>query len=212
MTDFSTDTIDSAGQGRLRTIIERVERLEEDKAAIMADIKEVYDEAKGEGFDVKILRKVVAIRKKDRAIRSYEATISSLRAEIEKLKAEADPDALVIAHMHGAQMATEKHREEIAKLKAERDEALKTRDSQRKKRWGESGLKLSRETPHTSQLEQAERVIKPFARQAKSYEPDEGDGNHLAWDLGNVVTIGELRAASQWIKDRQATLSKGITE
>jgi uncharacterized protein (UPF0335 family) len=57
--------MDSAGVARdqLRTIVERIERLEEDKKAIMDDIKEVYAEAKGNGFDVKTLRKVVSLRK-----------------------------------------------------------------------------------------------------------------------------------------------------
>ncbi|MEM8772694.1 MAG: DUF2312 domain-containing protein [Pseudomonadota bacterium] len=54
---------------RLRSFIERVERLEEEKAAIMNDVKEIYAEAKGEGYDVKILRQVVRIRKMDRAER-----------------------------------------------------------------------------------------------------------------------------------------------
>ncbi|MDI7774284.1 DUF2312 domain-containing protein [Asticcacaulis sp. EMRT-3] len=72
------DVISGAAQTRLRTIIERVERLEEDKAGIMADIKEIYDEAKGEGFDVKILRKVVALRKKDKLKREEEETILDL--------------------------------------------------------------------------------------------------------------------------------------
>ncbi|MEY4257070.1 MAG: hypothetical protein RLZZ141_2297 [Pseudomonadota bacterium] len=52
----SVDVLNGAAQTRLRTIIERVERLEEDKAAVMNDMKEVFAEAKGEGFDVKILR------------------------------------------------------------------------------------------------------------------------------------------------------------
>jgi len=76
---FSADeVIDPAAQTRLRTIIERIERLEEDKAGIMTDIKEVYDEAKGEGFDVKILRKIVSLRKKDRVKREEEQTILDL--------------------------------------------------------------------------------------------------------------------------------------
>jgi uncharacterized protein (UPF0335 family) len=50
---------------RLRSFIERVERLEEEKAALSEDIKEVYAEAKGQGFDAKVMRRVVAIRKKD---------------------------------------------------------------------------------------------------------------------------------------------------
>lgn len=52
--------------GHLRAFIERVEKLEEEKKAIADDIKEVYGEAKGTGFDVKIMRKIVAIRKLDR--------------------------------------------------------------------------------------------------------------------------------------------------
>jgi uncharacterized protein (UPF0335 family) len=52
-------------QGQLRTIVERIERLEEEKKTIAGDIKEVYAEAKGNGFDIKILRKVISLRKKD---------------------------------------------------------------------------------------------------------------------------------------------------
>ena len=52
-------------QGQLRTIVERIERLEEEKKTIADDIKEVYAEAKGNGFDVKVLRKVISLRKKD---------------------------------------------------------------------------------------------------------------------------------------------------
>lgn len=48
---------------RLRSFIERIERLEEEKAALLADIKEVYAEAKGTGFDPKTMRKVVSLRK-----------------------------------------------------------------------------------------------------------------------------------------------------
>ena len=52
--------------GHLRAFIERIERLEEEKKALSDDIKDVYAEAKGNGFDVKIMRKIVAIRKQDR--------------------------------------------------------------------------------------------------------------------------------------------------
>ncbi len=48
---------------RLRSFIERVERLEEEKAALSADIKEVFSEAKGEGFDIKIMRQIIRLRK-----------------------------------------------------------------------------------------------------------------------------------------------------
>lgn len=63
----SADVMTAATQGRLKSFIERIERLEEDKAAIMADLKEVFAEAKGEGFDTKIMRKVVRLRKQDKA-------------------------------------------------------------------------------------------------------------------------------------------------
>ena len=53
----------SFAEGQLKAFVDRIERLEEEKKAISADIKEVYSEAKGNGFDVKILRKVVALRK-----------------------------------------------------------------------------------------------------------------------------------------------------
>jgi len=56
---------DSVAQDQLRAFIERIERMEEEKAAIASDIKEIYAEAKGNGFDTKILRKIVAIRKQD---------------------------------------------------------------------------------------------------------------------------------------------------
>jgi uncharacterized protein (UPF0335 family) len=66
--DSNTETPKEVGGvagDRLRSFIERVERLEEEKAAIADDIKEVYAEAKGVGFDVKTLRKVVTLRKVD---------------------------------------------------------------------------------------------------------------------------------------------------
>lgn len=56
---------DSVAQDQLKAFISRIERMEEEKAAIAADIKEIYAEAKGNGFDTKILRKIVTIRKQD---------------------------------------------------------------------------------------------------------------------------------------------------
>jgi uncharacterized protein (UPF0335 family) len=52
---------------QLRQIVARIERLEEEKKAIADDIKEVYAEAKGHGFDTKILRQVIRLRKVDKA-------------------------------------------------------------------------------------------------------------------------------------------------
>ena len=74
----SIDTLSATAQGQLKAIVERIERLEEDKAAVMADLKEVYAEAKGNGYDVKILRKVVRIRKQDRAKRMEEEAVLDL--------------------------------------------------------------------------------------------------------------------------------------
>ena len=51
---------------RLRSFIERIERLEEEKRTLSADIKEVYAEAKGTGFDAKIMRQLIRIRKMDK--------------------------------------------------------------------------------------------------------------------------------------------------
>ena len=50
---------------RLKSFIERIERLEEEKAGLAADIKEVFAEAKGTGFDIKIIRQILKIRKMD---------------------------------------------------------------------------------------------------------------------------------------------------
>ena len=74
----SIEVLNSTAQTRLKTIVERIERLEEDKAAVANDIKEVFAEAKGEGFDVKILRKVVRLRKQDKAKRLEEEAILDL--------------------------------------------------------------------------------------------------------------------------------------
>lgn len=52
-------------KGQLRSFVERIERLEEEKQALMADIREVYAEAKGNGYDPKIMRQVIRIRKMD---------------------------------------------------------------------------------------------------------------------------------------------------
>jgi uncharacterized protein (UPF0335 family) len=63
---------------QLRSLIERIERLEEEKAALAADIREVYSEAKGQGFDSKIMRRVVAMRKLDTAERQEQDAVLDL--------------------------------------------------------------------------------------------------------------------------------------
>ena len=69
---------------QLRAIVERIERLEEEKKALQEDIKDVYAEAKGNGFDVKILRKIISLRKRDRAELDEEETILELYLRADK--------------------------------------------------------------------------------------------------------------------------------
>jgi len=81
VTDLSS--IAGAGSGgvaaeRLRSFIERVERLEEEKQGLQNDIKDVYAEAKGEGYDTKVLRQIVRIRKMDRAERQEQEALLDL--------------------------------------------------------------------------------------------------------------------------------------
>ena len=76
--DANPDVLTATAQGRLKSFIERIERLEEDKAAISNDLKEVYAEAKGEGFDTKILRKVIRLRRQDKAQRQEEEALIEL--------------------------------------------------------------------------------------------------------------------------------------
>lgn len=63
---------------RLKAFIERIERLEEEKKALADDIKEVYGEAKGVGFDVKTIRKIISLRKLDSEKRSEEEGLLDL--------------------------------------------------------------------------------------------------------------------------------------
>lgn len=68
----------SVAGDQLRTIVERIERLEEEKKAIADDIKEIYGEAKANGFDTKTLRKVVSLRKVEAHERQEQEAILDL--------------------------------------------------------------------------------------------------------------------------------------
>ncbi len=63
---------------RLRSFIERIERLEDEKAALAGDIREVYAEAKATGFDVRTIRQVVRLRKMDRDARNEQEHLLDL--------------------------------------------------------------------------------------------------------------------------------------
>ncbi|MBN9232499.1 MULTISPECIES: DUF2312 domain-containing protein [Phyllobacteriaceae] len=78
MADEITETSQTVAAGQLRALIERIERLEEEKKTIADDIKDVYAEAKGTGFDTKAIRALVRLRKQDQAERQEEETILDL--------------------------------------------------------------------------------------------------------------------------------------
>jgi uncharacterized protein (UPF0335 family) len=69
------DTPGSNSKAQLKSIIERIERLEEEKAQIGSDVKDIYAEAKGNGFDVKALRSIIRLRKQDPDDRNQQETI-----------------------------------------------------------------------------------------------------------------------------------------
>jgi uncharacterized protein (UPF0335 family) len=75
---MATVSPDSVAQDQIKAFIERIERLEEEKSAIAGDIKEVYAEAKGNGFDTKVLRKIISIRKQDAAERLEQEALLEL--------------------------------------------------------------------------------------------------------------------------------------
>jgi len=72
---MSTEQV--AGE-QIRAFVERIERLEEEKKTIGDDIKDVYSEAKGNGYDTKVLRRVVALRKQDQNERQEQEAILDL--------------------------------------------------------------------------------------------------------------------------------------
>lgn len=78
MAEDITETSQTVAAGQLRAIIERIERLEEEKKTIADDIKDVYAEAKGTGFDTKAIRTIIRLRKQDSAERQEEESILDL--------------------------------------------------------------------------------------------------------------------------------------
>ena len=73
-----TVSSESVAQDQIKAFVERIERMEEEKKAIADDIKEIYAEAKGNGFDTKVLRQVVRIRKLDRSERMEQEALLDL--------------------------------------------------------------------------------------------------------------------------------------
>jgi uncharacterized protein (UPF0335 family) len=73
--DDALDDVQGIASAQLRSIVERIERLEEEKKAIADDIKEVYGEAKGNGYDTKVLRKIISLRKQDASEREEQEAL-----------------------------------------------------------------------------------------------------------------------------------------
>ncbi|PRD44073.1 DUF2312 domain-containing protein [Phyllobacterium phragmitis] len=76
--DITSDTAQTVAVGQLRAFIERIERLEEEKKTISEDIKEVYAEMKGTGFDTKAVRTIIRLRKKEDQERQEEEAMIQL--------------------------------------------------------------------------------------------------------------------------------------
>lgn len=72
---MSKETPNSVPHDQLRAFVERIERAEKERDDLTADIREIYAEAKGNGFDTKVLRQVVRIRKQDRSERLEQEAI-----------------------------------------------------------------------------------------------------------------------------------------
>lgn len=78
MSDEITSASGTVAAEQLRAFIERIERLEEEKQSISDDVKEVFAEAKGTGFDTKAMRTIIRLRKKDKAERDEEEAMLEL--------------------------------------------------------------------------------------------------------------------------------------
>lgn len=72
------DNAEAVAKDQLRAFVERIERMEEEKSAIATDIREIYAEAKGNGFDTKALRQVVKLRKMDENERREQEAVLEL--------------------------------------------------------------------------------------------------------------------------------------
>jgi uncharacterized protein (UPF0335 family) len=75
---MDTTSLGNSGAKQLKAIVERIERLLEEMKALQDDVKDVYAEAKGNGFDTKIIRKIVSLRKKNAAERQEEEALLDL--------------------------------------------------------------------------------------------------------------------------------------
>jgi len=89
----SKDDVEGIAANQLRQFVDRIERLEEEKKALQEDIKEVYAEAKGRGFDVRILRKVIGLRKKEQEELDEEEALVDLYMRALGMRPDIEPMA-----------------------------------------------------------------------------------------------------------------------
>jgi len=94
---------DAVAPDLLKSFVERIERLEEEKASIASDVKEVYAEVKSQGFDTKIVRKLIALRRKDAAERLEEQEILELYMGALGMLADTPLGRAAIERQFGAQ-------------------------------------------------------------------------------------------------------------
>ncbi|HYH17604.1 MAG TPA: DUF2312 domain-containing protein [Azospirillum sp.] len=78
MADTTVNDVQGIAGAQLRSIIERVERLEEEKKGLADDIRDIMAEAKGQGFDVKIIRQIIKLRKMDQSDRQEQESLLDL--------------------------------------------------------------------------------------------------------------------------------------
>lgn len=77
MTTTETN-VGGVAAAQLRSVVERIERLEEEKAGLLADIRDIYAEAKANGFDTKVVRQIIVKRRKDKEARHEEEQLLEL--------------------------------------------------------------------------------------------------------------------------------------
>lgn len=98
---------------QIKAIVERIEKLEEEKAAISGDIKEVFLEAKSNGFDVKILKKVLALRKQEASKRAEEQALLSVYMDALGMLADTPLGKAALAATKKAPAATAEDLEDL---------------------------------------------------------------------------------------------------
>jgi uncharacterized protein (UPF0335 family) len=87
----------TAASKQLKSFVERIERLEEEKKGIADDIRDVFAEAKGNGFDTKVMRQVIRLRKKDAAERQEEEALLDLYLHALGMAPGDEPEAMIAA-------------------------------------------------------------------------------------------------------------------